>query len=93
MNRDTLQNVLRAAGAVADKSGVFRAPAEQRLTFYIGDTRGLVVSAIEEVRFEDAFVVLKAKELGQLFAEYTAIYAVSTQAPKDGNAPKKAGFA
>lgn len=93
MTRDTLQSILRAAGGLQEKAGVFRASAEQRLTFYIGsDGRGLVVSQIEETRLEESFALLKTKESAQVFADYGAIYAVSVQPPKE-NAPKKAGFA
>jgi hypothetical protein len=93
MTRDILQTILRAAGGLQEKASVFKASAEQRVTFYLGnDGRGLSVPQIEEIRLEDAFVVLKTKEVGQIFAEYSALYAVSTQPPKE-NAPKKAGFA
>jgi len=91
MNRETLQSVLRAAGAQQEKNGPFRAASEQRLTFYIGDGR-LAIAQVEEVRLEESFVVLHAKELGQLFADYASVYAVSSQPPKE-SAPKKAGFA
>jgi hypothetical protein len=93
MTRDTLQTILRAAGNLQEKAGSFKAAAEQRLTFYIGnDGRGLAVSAVEEARLEDAFVLLKTKEAATVFADYGAIFAVSVQPPKE-NAPKKAGFA
>lgn len=93
MTRDILQTILRATGALQEKGGVFRAPAEARVTFYLGgDGRGLSVSQVEEVRLEDGFIVLKTKEAGQLFADYGALFAVSTQPPKE-NAPNKAGFA
>jgi hypothetical protein len=93
MTRDTLQTILRAAGNLQEKSGTFKASAEQRLTIYLGnDGRGLAVAQVEELRLEDAFVVLKPKDAGQVFADYAAIYAVSVQPPKE-NAPKKAGFA
>jgi len=95
MTRDTLHTILRAVGGLHEKAGSFRAQSEQRLTLYLGgDGRGLVVSEIEELRLEDAFVVLKTKEPGQVFAEYAAIYAVSAQPVKEGStSPKKAGFA
>lgn len=93
MTRDTLHTVLRAAGGLQEKSGTFRASPEQRVTFYLGgDGRGLVVSQIEEIRLEESYFVIKTKEIGQIFADYPALYAVSTQPPKE-NAPKKAGFA
>lgn len=93
MTRDILQTILRAAGNLQEKSGTFKAAAEQRLTLYLGnDGRGLVVSQVEEARLEDAFVVLKTKEAAQIFADYAAIYAVSIQPSKE-NAPTKAGFA
>jgi hypothetical protein len=93
MTRDTLQTVLRAAGGLAEKSGTFKASPEQRLTFYVGgDARGLALSQIEEVRLEELFVVIKTKELAQIFAEYTAVFAVSVQPPKEG-AANRAGFA
>lgn len=92
MNRETLQAVLRAAGGRPEKSGTFRAGSEQRLTFYLGDARALVVSHVEEVRLEESFVVLQAKELGQMFVAYEAVCAVSSQPPSD-SAVKKAGFA
>ena len=93
MTRDTLQTILRAAGGLQEKAGTFRASSEQRLTLYLGaDGRGLVLAAIEEVRLEEAFFVVKAKETGQTFGDYGAVYAVSVQPPKE-NAPKKAGFA
>ena len=53
---------------------------------------GLSVPQVEEIRLEDSFIVLKTKETGQIFAEYGALFAVSTQPPKE-NAPNKAGFA
>ncbi len=93
MTRDTLQTILRTAGVTQEKTGAFRASAEQRLTFYFGsDGRGLIVPQIEEIRLEQEFVVLKTKEIGQIFSDYAALYAVSLQPPKE-NAPKKAGFA
>ena len=47
MTRDILQTILRAAGVSAEK-GVFRATAEQRVTFYLGgDGRGLSVPQVE----------------------------------------------
>lgn len=93
MTRETLQTILRAAGGLQEKSGQFRASPEQRLTLYIGgDGRGLAVSLVEEVRLEEQFVAIKAKDIGQLFADYASIFAVSAQPPKEG-APKKAGFA
>jgi hypothetical protein len=93
MTRETLQAILRAAAGLQEKSNTFRAKPEQRVTFYLGnDGRGLVVSQVEEVRFEDGFVALKTKEVGQIFADYAALYAVSLQPPKE-NAPNKAGFA
>ena len=93
MTRDILQTILRAAGSLQEKGGVYRAPAEARVTFYLGsDGRGLSVPQVEEIRLEDNFIVLKTKETGQIFAEYGALYAVSTQPPKE-NAPNKAGFA
>ncbi|HEX5659889.1 MAG TPA: hypothetical protein VFX59_21990 [Polyangiales bacterium] len=93
MTRDTLQTILRAAGNLQEKANSFKANAEQRLTFYIGDDgRGLAVSSVEEARLEDAFVLLKTKESATVFADYAAIFAVSVQPPKE-NAPKKAGFA
>ncbi|MDB4986365.1 MAG: hypothetical protein JWN04_1543 [Myxococcaceae bacterium] len=92
MTRDILQTILRAAGVTQEK-GVFRAPAEQRVTFYLGsDGRGLSVPQVEEIRLEETYLLLKTKETGQIFAEYSALYAVSTQPPKE-NAPNKAGFA
>ena len=85
--------MLRAAAGLQEKGNTFRAAAEQRVTFYLGsDGRGLVVSQIEEVRLEDAFIALRTKEVAQIFADYGALYAVSLQPPKE-NAPKKAGFA
>jgi hypothetical protein len=93
MTRDTLQTILRAVGGLQEKSGTFRAAPEQRLTLYVGgDARGLAVSQVEEVRLEELFVVIRSKEAGQLFADYGAVFAVSTQPPKEG-AAKKAGFA
>ncbi len=93
MTRDTLQNILHAAGNLQEKANSFKATAEQRLTFYIGnDGRGLAVSQVEEARLEDAYVLLKTKEAASVFADYAAIFAVSVQPPKE-NAPKKAGFA
>ena len=93
MTRDTLQIVLRAAVGLQEKAGTFRAPAELRVTFYLGsDGRGMVVSQIEEIRLEEGYILLKTKEIGQIFADYPALYAVSLQPPKE-NAPKKAGFA
>jgi hypothetical protein len=93
MTRDTLQSILRATGNLQEKGGSYKATAEQRLTFYIGnDGRGLVVSQVEEARLEDAFVLLKTKESASVFADYGAVFAVSLQPPKE-NAPKKAGFA
>lgn len=93
MTRETLQAILRAATGVQEKGGAFKAASELRLTFHLGsDGRGLVISAIEEVKLEDAFLVVKTKEVAQIFADYAALYAVSLQPPKE-NAPKKAGFA
>lgn len=93
MTRDILQTILRATGNLQEKAGVFRAPAEARVTFYLGgDGRGLSVPQVEEIRLEDSFIVLKTKETGQIFADYAALFAVSTQPPKE-NAPNKAGFA
>jgi hypothetical protein len=93
MTRDILQTILRAAGVVQEKGGLYRASAEQRVTFYLGgDARGLSVPQVEEIKLEDAYVTLKTKETGQFFAEYGSLYAVSTQPPKE-NAPNKAGFA
>lgn len=93
MTRDTFHTILRSCPGLQEKAGAFRAQSEQKLTVYLGgDGRGLVVSQIEEVKLEDAHVVLKTKEPGAVFADYAAIYAVSAQPPKEG-APKKAGFA
>ncbi len=93
MTRDTLQTILRAAGGLQEKAGTFRASPEQRVTFYFGsDGRGLLVPQIEEIRLEQDYVLLKTKEIGQIFSDYAALYAVSLQPPKE-NAPKKAGFA
>lgn len=94
MNRDTLHTILRASGAREDKPFTFRASNDQRLTLYLGgDGRGLVVSQIEELRLDEAYLLVKTREADQFFADYGAVYAVSAQPPKEGTAPKKAGFA
>jgi hypothetical protein len=93
MTRDTLHTILRATVGREDKPFTFRASDDQRLTLYLGgDGRGLVVSHIEEVRLEDAYLVVKTRESDSFFADYGAVYAVSSQPPKEGS-PKKAGFA
>jgi hypothetical protein len=93
MTRETLQSILRGAEGLTEKSGAFRVPSEHRVTFYLGtDGRGMVVNEVEEIKLSDDFLVLTAPEPGQVFAPYTAVYAVSIKPPKP-NAPKKAGFA
>ncbi|MET0340662.1 MAG: hypothetical protein ABW252_06655 [Polyangiales bacterium] len=94
MTRDTLHTILRSVTGLQEKAGTFRAQSEQKLTLYLGgDGRGLVVSQIEELKLEDGHVSVKTKEPGAFFADYAAIFAVSAQPPKEGSAPKKAGFA
>jgi hypothetical protein len=93
MTRETLQAILRAASGVQEKSNTFRAAAELRVTFYLGnDGRGLAVTQIEEVKLEEGYIALRTKDVAQIFADYGALYAVTLQPPKE-NAPKKAGFA
>jgi hypothetical protein len=94
MTRDTLHTILRASGGREEKPFTFRASGDQRLTLYLGgDGRGLIVSQIEEIRLDEAYVHVKTREEDQFFADYGAVYAVSAQPPKEGSAPKKAGFA
>jgi hypothetical protein len=93
MTRETLQTILRATEGLTEKAGVFRVPSEHRVTFYLGtDGRGMVVNEVEEIRLADSFVSLTAPEPGQVYSDYTAVYAVSIKPPKP-NAPKRAGFA
>lgn len=93
MNRDVLQAILRAEGISSDKGGVYRVQAEQRVTFYLGNEgRGMTVNEVEEIRLTDLFLTLVTRETGNVHADYTAVFAVSTK-PLKNNTPPRAGFA
>lgn len=93
MTRETLQTILLGAEGLTEKSGVFRVPAEHRITFYLGtDGRGMVVNEVQEIKLSDNFITLTAPDPGQVHAEYATVYAVSIKPPK-ANAQQKAGFA
>jgi hypothetical protein len=93
MTRETLQAILRSAKGIAEKNGVFRVPTDHRVAVYLGtEGNGMVVNQVEEIKLEDAFVTLSTAEIGQVYAEYGTVYAVSVKPPKP-NAPSKAGFA
>jgi hypothetical protein len=93
MQRDVLQKILQTATGILDKGGVFIAPSEHRVTFYIGrEGRGVVVSEVEEVRLHDAFAQIVGHDAGEVYAEYSEITAVSVKAPK-GDVKPRAGFA
>jgi hypothetical protein len=93
MNRETLQSILRAADGITEKAGVFRVPGEHRVTFYLGsDGHSMVVNEVQEIKLGESFVTLATAEVGNVYTEPGAVYAVAIKPPKP-NAPKKAGFA
>lgn len=93
MNRDVLQAILRAESVSSEKGGIYRTQPEQRVTFYLGtEGRGMIVNEVEEIRLSDQFLTLVTRETGNVYTDYSAVFALSVK-PLKANTPPRAGFA